>query len=186
MFIQSGFRPVESSTAGVEAAGRGESGGPFRLPAPPRRSPRIADLRDLRRYADLRRIRDEAIHDVIRARARVLPMEDRAALEAVLLHGHHVNHIAAVAHKPARQMRVHIRRLLLRVLSPEFACVQAHSSAWGAARRSVGVSIFVRGVSMRQTAQNLKLPLHTVRRHAEAVRALTDHTRPDAPKAVRP
>lgn len=146
-------------------------------PPPPRKSLRIVDLRDLRRYADLRRIRDASIHDVIRHRARALGDADRAALEAVMVHGAAVAHIAAVMHRPVRTLRTHVRRLLNRVLSAEFACVQAHGKKWGPTRRAVGESMFVRGVSLRQTATQLGLPLHAVRLHADAVRALAEHAR---------
>ncbi|MBL9001009.1 MAG: hypothetical protein JNK25_07730 [Phycisphaerae bacterium] len=147
---------------------------------PPKRGARLVDLRDLRFAADLRGLRVEAVRDAVKYRARALPMQDRAALEAAVFFGHNATRIAAVMGRPARSVRTHLRRLLRRVLAAEFACVQSLGHRWPPSRRQVGEAIFVRGHSMRAAASSLGFPLHAVRRHADAIRVIAQTSPPRA------
>lgn len=132
-----------------------------------RREPRL----DLRR----REARAELIARLA-TRAELLPPEERALLKAVYERGMPVAKLAALrgAEGDAGALRRRLRRLVVRVLSPEFEFVARHRTGWGAARRRVATAMVLHGLSQRQAAAALGLSAHVVRRHREAVLALYD------------
>lgn len=86
----------------------------------------------------------------------------------------------------ARALRARVRRVVRRMLTPEYRAVArwfsieklnlggADGAPLSALRRKVAASCFLHGLSIREAAQELGLSLHTVRRHRDAVAALAE------------
>lgn len=132
---------------------------------------RVATCLDLRR-----REARAALIAQLAARADLLPPEDRALLKAVYERGMPVARLAELRGGPAEAgtLRRRLRRLVERVLSPEFEFVARHRAGWSAARRRIATAMVLHGLSQRQAAAALGLSPHVVRRHRDAVRALFD------------
>ncbi len=132
---------------------------------------------------DLRRRRTRQAAQTLAERACLLPPDDRALIEAVFRDGHPVAHLAALiagqadnaeraAH--ARTLRRRIRRLTARLLSREYAFVAEQLPDWSPTRRRVATACILHGRSIRDAAAELRLSLHTVRRHRAAIAELVE------------
>ena len=132
---------------------------------------------------DLRRKRRRDQAEITLDRARHLPPEDRVLIEAVFRDGRPVAELAALisgdagesdrtAH--ARGLRRRIRRLTARLLSREFAFVAEQLSDWSPTRRRVATACILHGRSIRDAAAELRVSLHTVRRHRAAITELVE------------
>lgn len=130
--------------------------------------------------SDLRRKLESTAADRLLARSDALPPADRALLRAIYADGKPATEVAALAGCTARHVRVRVRSLARRVMSPLFAFVVAHSDAWPESRRRVGVACFVNGQSQRDAAASLKTSLHAVRRHCQAIQDLCQAHTPRA------
>ncbi len=86
---------------------------------------------------------------------------------------------------PARQRRVgirrlrrHLKRLVERLASPRFVCVERFGQSWPTTRRRVAQACVIEGLSIRQAARTLNLSIHTVRKQLQTIDAavsLTQH-----------
>lgn len=121
--------------------------------------------------ADLRRRRRRELCDQVLARAAWLEPSDRALLEAVYRDGRSAVELAQLTGDNPRTLRRRIRRLVRRVLGPEFAFVAGRRERWTSSRRRVAEACILHGQSMRTAASELGVSLHTVRRHLAAIRA---------------
>ena len=121
---------------------------------------------------DLRRRLRREMADLIVARAEELPPGDAALLESIYGDGRSVTSLAPMLGCDVRKLRRRVKRLVARLHSPEFTFVISHRHKWTPSRRRVAEACFIRGLSIRQAARDLNLTYHTVRRHAEALRAL--------------
>ncbi|MCB9847030.1 MAG: hypothetical protein H6814_01310 [Phycisphaeraceae bacterium] len=146
---------------------------PSRLPAQSRNPSRIqrAELFDRRR----RQCRDLA--EALVARAEYLLPEDRALLTAIYRDGASAREVALLSGATPRSIRRRIRALAQRALDPRFAFVIVHRDAWPPTRRRVATELTLHGRPLRETARLLNLTLHTVRRHADAVRVMYEAAR---------
>lgn len=126
----------------------------------------FADPVDLRR----RSLRDHAETIVVRAE-HLLP-DDRALLQAVFRDGMTAIDLARVTGTAPRALRRRIRLLAGRVLTARYAYVMRHREHWPATRRRVATACVLQGRSLRAAAAHLRLTLHVVRRHMDAVNAL--------------
>lgn len=122
--------------------------------------------------ADLRRRRQRDMVEHLLDRAACLPPDDLALLRAVYADGRTAVELAALMRCDARALRRRIRRLVERLLSPRFLFVLRHRDGWSATRKRVATACVLHGRSLREAAAELRLSLHTVRRHLDAVNAL--------------
>jgi len=123
---------------------------------------------------DLRRQRTAAQAQFVSDKAGVLAAPDRELLRAIYVVGQDVSDVANLLGVCARVLRRRVKRLLARISTREFALVQREGSRLPPTRRRVATAMFVEGKSLRETAVELKLSLHTVRRHADAIRAIVE------------
>lgn len=132
---------------------------------------------------DLRRKRRGEQAQVALERARHLPPQDRVLVEAVFRDGRPVAELAALIAADAgdadrvtsvRGLRRRIRRLTARLLSREYAFVAEQLPDWSPTRRRVATACILHGRSIRDAAAELRLSLHTVRRHRAAIAELLE------------
>lgn len=121
---------------------------------------------------DLRRRRRRDLVERLVDRAQWLPAEDRTLVESVYQDGRTVSDLASLLGANPRTLRRRLRRLTRRLLSPQFVFVVAHRDRWPSTRRRVAEACVLHGRSLRETARELRLSLHCVRRHHDAVTAL--------------
>lgn len=120
---------------------------------------------------DLRRIRQRAQSDLILRRAEHLPDRDSAVLFALFRAEQTAAEVAILQHTDARSVRRTARRLVARVLAPEFAHVLSHHHRWERERQAVGRLRFIEGRSIRHIARVLSLTTCAVRGHCTWIRA---------------
>ncbi len=118
---------------------------------------------------DFRRTRSHEITDSIVHRAQYLTGQDRALVLAMYRDGQSAANIARLSNQDSRQVRRQIRRALLRLTDPNFIFVIANQSSWSPTRQKIARDLFQSGLSIRQTAENLNLKVHQVRRHRTAI-----------------
>jgi DNA-directed RNA polymerase specialized sigma24 family protein len=114
--------------------------------------------------------------------AEDLPPDDRALIRAVYSDGKTAVEVGRLSGADPRAVRRRIRRLARRVLSPEYLFVLRHKDRWPAARRKVAVACILHGRPMREVADELRVSLHAVRRHCEAVQAAFETVGQDKPR----
>lgn len=120
---------------------------------------------------DLRRIRRRAQSDLILRRAEHLPEHESAVLFALFRAEQTAAEVAVLQHTDARSVRRTARRLVARVLAPEFAHVLSHHQRWERERQAVGRLRFIEGRSIRDIARAHSLSTYTVRSHCTWIRA---------------
>lgn len=125
-----------------------------------------AEAGDLRR----RRRADDAERLVIRAQWLAEP--DRALVEAVYRDGQTTVELARLLETDARRVRRRVKKLVGRLASPKAMFVAQHGERWSPMRRRVAIACVLHGRSLRESADELGLTLHTVRLHAHAIDAL--------------
>lgn len=121
---------------------------------------------------DRRVVRRKHGADVIRERCEFLPPEEAALLRSVYVLGQTTIEVARLTGRPVHQVRSRVRALVRRISTPEFGFVVRARRVWPPTRRQVAEACFLRGLSTKAVAVELKLSPHQVRRHREAVSAL--------------
>lgn len=133
---------------------------------------------------DLRKSHDRAKIDTIATRAEFLLHDEREFVLAMFRDGKPATDIARLRNQPPRIVRKAIRRALARLNDPSFLFVVRAAPNWSPTRRRVAVAIFRAGHSIRQTAHELNLSVHEVRRHRDAVLALVAQERRASPSTT--
>lgn len=123
---------------------------------------------------DLRIKRSSDLASTIVTRAQHLKGQDRSLVLAMYSDGLSAAEIARLGNLEPRQVRRRIKNALIRMQSPVFTFVLNHQSNWSSTRRKIASSIFREGHSIRQTAEDLGLKIHQVRRHRSAILDLMD------------
>lgn len=151
---------------------------PAALAKPPRTPPRATPIR---RRGHIH------IEPHILTRADWLPPADASLLNAYYHAGLTTQAIALMLGIPQRSVARRLRNLALRISSPRFLAVAraAHPdpqlralfgppdpNLWPPTRQRVAEAIYIRGLSMSAAARDLRLTLHTVRRHSDAITAI--------------
>jgi len=121
---------------------------------------------------DRRRRQGRDLAEALVARAEHLLPEDRALIFAVYREGSSAREIASLTGATPRSVRRRIRILAQRILDPRFSFVLLHRNDWPPTRRKVATELTLHGFPLRETARRLNLSLHTVRRHADAIRVM--------------
>lgn len=135
---------------------------------------RMHETLDLRR-----RVEAHASSRLIR-RAHWLDPDDRELILAVFDRGQSAASIANISESSPRLVRKRIKQLIARLNDPRVAYVVAHHRQWGRTRQAVGRGLFIRGQSMREVSDRLGVSLHCVRKHRDAIEAMTLADRPGA------
>ncbi|MEM7755800.1 MAG: sigma factor-like helix-turn-helix DNA-binding protein [Planctomycetota bacterium] len=120
-----------------------------------------------RRRTDRRRQAERLVQ-----RARWLRSDERAVVEAVYGEGRTCADLARLMDQPADAVRRRVRRATRRAASGLFVFVATRREKWPATRRRVATRCVLEGATLREAAAELKLSLHAVRKHWDAVRAL--------------
>ena len=130
---------------------------------------RLAESSDPQMVGDLRRrIRGEQMGKIL-DRATVLAAPDRLLLEAVFRDGRTAVQVASLTGQPVRCVRRRVKRLVKRLVSPEFVFIVQHREKWPGTRRRIADACVIEGRSMQQAAKHLRLSFHSVRRHMEVI-----------------
>lgn len=130
---------------------------------------------------DFRHRCNTLLADQISTRAIHLKGPDRALVEAMFRDGHSAAQIARLGQLEPRQIRRRIKLALNRLSDPIFIFVITHQSNWSSTRRKIAQSLFQAGYSIRQTAEQLELKVHRVRRHRAAILDLYQSTHSQKP-----
>ena len=118
---------------------------------------------------DLRRRHNTHMTDSIVTRAQHLAGQDRDLVISMYRDGYSAAQIARLGNLDPRQVRRRIKLALNRMTTPLFIFVITHKSNWSPTRRKIAKSLFQSGNSIRQTATQLNLKVHQVRRHRTAI-----------------
>lgn len=133
---------------------------------------------------DFRHRCNTLLADQIITRSFHLKGPDRALVEAMFRDGQSATQIARLGNQDPRQVRRRIKLALNRLSDPVFIFVITHQSNWSSTRRKVAQSLFQAGFSIRQTAEQLELKVHQVRRHRAAILDLYQTTHSRKPKTT--
>lgn len=128
---------------------------------------------------DLRRRRQAALVEKVLRLATSLPSEDRALLESIYREGRTAVQVSHLTRQPARTIRRRVRRIVHRMVSPEFAFVALHRERWPVSRRRIADACVLEGLSMCQAADRLRVSFHNVRRHMEVLAGLFEAAHPE-------
>ncbi|TVQ60364.1 MAG: hypothetical protein EA379_08205 [Phycisphaerales bacterium] len=123
---------------------------------------------------DLRRRRTRRLSETVLARAEHLDAEEASLIRAVYGQGLSVVEVARLRGEPARALRRRVRRIVARLLTGRFAYVARRRSSFTPTRRRVAEACVLRGMSLREASASLGISFHCVRRHMEAVNALSE------------
>ncbi len=122
---------------------------------------------------DLRRRVEAQASGQLTRRAHWLDPEDRELILAMFDRGQSAASIASISRCSPRLVRRRIKQLVQRLNDPRVAYVVAHHRGWPKARSRVARSLYIRGLSMREASEALGLTLHCVRKHRDAIEAMT-------------
>jgi hypothetical protein len=117
-----------------------------------------------------RRAREWA--EMIVARAQWLDEAECRLLEQVVGQGVRPREIAAVSEVQTRAIQRRVNGLIGRLTDPQVVAVLRCHGEWPAPLGAVALAIWVRKRSYRQTARDLDLTLHQVRRAVEQTKGL--------------
>jgi hypothetical protein len=118
------------------------------------------------------------ISEVVRSRAGLLPSEDATLIKAVYLAGQPISTIARLCGRPRHRIAARVDSLVRRIQRPEFVFVAGAMHRWTDVRRRVGVACILHGMSINRAAAHLNMSRYAVRRHREAILALSQGSRP--------
>lgn len=135
----------------------------------PRRA-RVWDDADLA-PADERRLDRRRAAETIVQRARLLRPDERALIEAVFAEGRTYRDLAHLARTRPDALRRRVRRALRRADSDLFRFVADRRRAWPPDTRRVARLWILEGRTLREVSAELGMTYHSVRKHADAVRA---------------
>jgi len=124
--------------------------------------------------ADLRRRRGRDLSDLLLTRAAHLPAADRTLIQAIYADSVPAKDVAKLQSRSPRAVRRRARALVQRMLSPRFEFVLRHRDQWTPTRRRIATACILEGRTMRDAAASLRVSLHMVRRHMDAITALAE------------
>jgi transposase len=122
---------------------------------------------------DLRRKRSADLARRMTRRAEWLEPGEREITLAFFDRGLNAAQIGMMIREEPRIVRKRLRQIISRLEDPRCAYVVAHRNAWTARRRAIAEDLFIRGRSMREISKERGLSLHAVRKHRDAIDAMT-------------
>ena len=126
---------------------------------------------DIQTASDLRRRIPRDLADLLVLRAEHLLPDDRALIAAIYRDNLTAAQVADLLDTSPRAIRRRIRAIVQRLLSPRYEFVAQRRQQWGPTRYKVAEACVLEGRTLRDAAAHLRLSLHTVRRHMDAVAA---------------
>jgi hypothetical protein len=117
--------------------------------------------------------RDQLVR-IVREHAAFLPSKDKALLETVVVNGSSVAGAAALLGISDAAGRRRVRVLIKRLASFEFQFTARHHSRWEPRESAVAQWCIIKGISIRQTAMELKLATTYVRRMRDIILARSE------------
>lgn len=121
---------------------------------------------------DLRRRQARAGVERLVERAACLDDDERRLITAIFEDGRPASAFAREHRQDPRLVRRRVRSIATRVLNPRFDYVRNHAERWRPTRRRIATSLYIKGRSMRETAEHLGLSLYLVRLNRDAVEAM--------------
>jgi len=115
--------------------------------------------------------------DILISRSEWLLPEDRALVCAVYRDNMTAREVAELRGTSARAVRRRLRALAQRLMSPRYEFVAQRRASWSPTRARVAAACVLQGRTLRGAAEHLKVSLHTVRRHMDAVAAQLEAAR---------
>lgn len=106
-------------------------------------------------------------------RAGWLDDGDREIVIAYFERGMRASEIGTLLSTDPRLIRRRLKQIINRLEDPRCAFVVAHRGAWSARRRVIAEDLFIRGRSMREISKDRGLSLHLIRKHRDAIEAMT-------------
>jgi hypothetical protein len=113
---------------------------------------------------DLRRSREQSLPAAVLTWADFLAPADRAVLVSIFRDGQRVKTVAATASMTPDSLRKRIRRLLRRVVDPEFQAIARHLGQFPPESAEIARRCILHGHSVSQVATELRLAPAEVRR----------------------
>ncbi len=113
-------------------------------------------------------------------RASWLAPADRALVEQVLQRGVRPHQIAAIAGVTTRTIQRRLARLIDRLTDPDCEFILRHHRQWDKPAGDVAIAIWIRGLTFRQTAEQLGMTLHNVRQQVQMIRGYLQAARSTA------
>lgn len=127
--------------------------------------------------ADLRLRRRRADAELVLMRAEHLPPADAEFIRAIFSQGLTATRVAALQGADPRLVRRRARAILRRMNEPIFMYVARERGGWSTVRRRIAESGVLAGRGLRAIAAETGLSIHLVRRHMEAIRAMSESSR---------
>lgn len=134
---------------------------------------------------DLRRKRSAEMARRVTCRAEWLDAKEREIAMSYFERGMDAVSIATMLNENPRLIRKRIKNIIRRLTDPRCSYVIKHRRAWAPKRREVAEELFLRGRSMREASERLGLTVYCVRKHRDAIDALTqaECEQPESPYA---
>ena len=134
-------------------------------------------IQDDEQGVDLRRKRNAELARRVTQRASWLDHGERELALAYFDRGMSAASIGAMLGQSPRLVRKRLKHIVNRLVDPRTAYVVEHRNAWAPSRRAVAEELFLHGHSMREVAHRLGLSLHNVRKHRDAIEAMSQAQR---------
>ena len=121
-------------------------------------------------------VRHQEMCETLLHRAEFLDPKDQALLKQSLERGANATEIAKLMGVPPRQIQRKLKRLMTHLIDPRVVQILRHHREWDKRTRGVALSYFVRGWTLREVADRLKMTLHEVRKRKIEIQAILDAT----------
>ena len=113
-----------------------------------------------------------ALADVVLDRAEYLDDPERALIRQAYGQGVGTDDLAAVLGVTRRTVQRRLQRLVERLTDPITVFVLRHEQRWDRLTAGIAVSVWVKGLPLRQAAAKHRVSLHTVRQQLAHVRGM--------------
>mgnify|MGYP006302375777 CR=1 FL=1 len=113
-----------------------------------------------------------ALADVVLDRAEHLDNPERALIQQVYGQGVRTDDLAAVLGVSRRTVQRRLQRLVERLTDPLTVFVIRHQARWDRLTAAIAVSVWVKGLPLRQAAARHDVSLHTVRQRLAHVKGM--------------
>ena len=131
---------------------------------------------------DRRRHLRAEMREAIAKRSRNLEGRDREIMLSIYHDGRSAASIARISGENHRAMVRHVRKITSRVLNPLFPFVIQHRETWSRRRQRIAKLIYIQGLSIRETADLMKISIYLVRKHRNAIEEMYESHLPKHPR----
>ena len=103
-----------------------------------------------------------------------LPEPDRALIRSIFDEGKRVSDVARLMKAEPSKLRRRVKSVAKRVTDPRFRQTASLLARLAPTRRRVAMACLLGGMSMRDASHTLRLSLHQVRKHCQAIETLLE------------